>query len=123
RPVTERAERPQQGVEPLAQLVPVHRRFVQQPEDGELKHARALTGHAARTSRLAIAPGCRARTGWPGLSSGSPDPVTRAEAPDMTARCIGPIHRKDMRGGARTQARLLRAPAATVTDASQQQVS
>ena len=38
RAVGERAERSQQTREPLAQFVSVHRRFLEQPEDGEFEH-------------------------------------------------------------------------------------
>src|SRR5580658_6913765 len=47
RPVGERTEGAEHGVQPLAQLIAVHRRFVQRPEHGKLEYAGAITPHAA----------------------------------------------------------------------------
>src|SRR5580704_17256248 len=47
RPVGERTEGAEHGVQPLAQLIAVHRRFVQRPEYGKLEYAGAITPHAA----------------------------------------------------------------------------
>src|SRR5690606_2855328 len=65
--VGERPEHAEQCVEPLAQLVAVHRRLVQQPEHGELEHARALPGR------------------HPVLLGGA----------DVSIRCIAPMYRLD----------------------------
>jgi hypothetical protein len=54
RPVRERAEHSEQGVEPLAQLVPVHGGLVEQAEDGEFENAGTLpAAHDPSTRCLA----------------------------------------------------------------------
>src|SRR5215469_16261449 len=55
RPVAESAECAEHRVEPLAQFVAVHRRLVQQPEDGKFEHAGPLAAHLC--SRLLPCPG------------------------------------------------------------------
>ena len=75
RAVGERAEHAEQCVEPLAQLVAVHRGLVEQPEHGELEHARALPS--------AIGPPRR----------------SRCLDLDVSLQCIGSIHRKIRRPG------------------------
>ena len=47
RPVGERAEQPEDTGDLLAQLIAVHRRPVQHPEHGELKHCGPVAPHAA----------------------------------------------------------------------------
>src|SRR6185312_8381535 len=53
RAVREGTERPEQQIEPLAQLITVHRGLVQQAQHGELEYSRAL-GHRALPSRLSV---------------------------------------------------------------------
>src|SRR5674536_228236 len=54
RAVREGAEGPEYGVEPLAQLVSVHRRLVQQSEDGELEHRRLLSVQAGSSAAMVM---------------------------------------------------------------------
>src|SRR6185312_6154982 len=82
RAVPERAERAEEGIQPLAQFIAVHGSLVQQAEHGQLEHSRPVT--TAHDSPMP--PDMPAR----------PVPAGRAWRRYTSHRCIEPIHRQDM---------------------------